>query len=157
MNLMLQEVVRVGTATAAQIDGYSVAGKTGTARKPRSNGPGYEVGAYISSFAGFVPAPNPSLTAMVLLDQPTPIFGGLVAAPVFSDISRYALQEYGILPVVAGADRFDVPHASPTASSAADESDAKPGITAADALAATANANKVSDSSSTSTSTRTGG
>jgi membrane peptidoglycan carboxypeptidase len=146
---MLQEVVRVGTATAGQISGYDVAGKTGTARKPNTNGPGYQNGAYISTFAGFVPAGNPQLTAIVILDQPTPIYGGLVAAPVFADIARYALQEMDIPPVPQGPDREGVPFADPSASAAADESDA--GTTAAEANAATANANKGQSTTSTTT------
>ena len=154
MNLMLREVVRVGTATAAQIQGYGVAGKTGTARKPRSNGPGYEEGAYISSFAGFVPAEDPRLTAMVILDQPTPIFGGLVAAPVFSDISRYAIQKYGIAPVAAGTERFGVPFASPSASAAANAADAKPAATPT-GEPITEKANKVTTSGPSTTSPRT--
>lgn len=140
MNLMLQEVVRVGTATAAQIDGYDIAGKTGTARKPNTTGGGYS-DKYISTFAGFAPAADPRLTAIVILDEPTPIFGGLVAAPVFSDIVRYALQRYGIAPVPQSGDRHGVPNADASASSAASESDASPGTTADAANAATANAN----------------
>jgi cell division protein FtsI (penicillin-binding protein 3) len=95
---MLSEVVRVGTGTAAAIDGYTVAGKTGTARKPLENARGYKQGAYMSSFAGFVPAERPRLTAMVMLDEPTPIFGGLVAAPVFAEITRYGLRQFRIPP-----------------------------------------------------------
>lgn len=95
---MLSEVVRVGTGTAAAIDGYTVAGKTGTARKPLENARGYRDGAYVSSFAGFVPAEKPALTAMVMLDEPTPIYGGLVAAPVFAEITRYGLRQFRIPP-----------------------------------------------------------
>ncbi|HUP86120.1 MAG TPA: penicillin-binding protein 2 [Acidimicrobiales bacterium] len=95
---MLAEVVRVGTGTNAAIDGYTVAGKTGTARKPLENARGYKAGAYVSSFAGFVPAENPSLTAIVMLDEPTPIFGGLVAAPVFAEVMRYGLRQFRIPP-----------------------------------------------------------
>jgi len=102
MTKMLTEVVRVGTGTLAAVDGYTVAGKTGTARKPLVGKRGYEEGAYVSSFAGFVPAEMPQLTAMVILDQPTPIFGGLVAAPVFSDLARYALGELRIPPPAGG-------------------------------------------------------
>jgi cell division protein FtsI (penicillin-binding protein 3) len=98
MTAMLAEVVRVGTGTAAHIDGYTVAGKTGTARKPLENARGYKEGAYVSSFAGYVPAERPELTAMVILDEPTPIFGGLVAAPVFARVAQYALREYRIPP-----------------------------------------------------------
>lgn len=95
---MLAEVVRVGTGTNAAIDGYTVAGKTGTARKPLENARGYKPGAYVSSFAGFVPAENPALTAIVMLDEPTPIYGGLVAAPVFAEAVRYGLRQLRIPP-----------------------------------------------------------
>lgn len=152
MNLMLQEVVRVGTATAARIDGYDVAGKTGTARKPNSAGTGYQDGAYVSSFAGFAPAGKPKFTAIVILDQPTPIYGGLVAAPVYADITRYALQEFGVHPAPQGEDRHGVPLASKTASSAADESAAAPAGTTADvANSLTANANGKSKKPTTTT------
>jgi cell division protein FtsI (penicillin-binding protein 3) len=95
---MLAEVVRVGTGTNAAIDGYTVAGKTGTARKPLEGARGYKAGAYVSSFAGFVPAENPSLSAIVMLDEPTPIYGGLVAAPVFAELMRYGLRQFRIPP-----------------------------------------------------------
>jgi cell division protein FtsI (penicillin-binding protein 3) len=112
MTAMLSEVVRTGTATAAGIDGYTVSGKTGTARKTIEGQRGYEAGAYISSFAGFVPAEHPAFTALVVLDQPTPIFGGLVAAPVFAQMSRYALRELVVPPPAADPHLFDgVPHA----------------------------------------------
>jgi len=98
MTAMLAEVIRVGTATRAKIDGYTVAGKTGTARKPLEGARGYKAGAYVSSFAGFVPAERPELSAIVILDEPTPIFGGIVAAPVFAQIARYALREFRVPP-----------------------------------------------------------
>jgi cell division protein FtsI (penicillin-binding protein 3) len=98
MTAMLAEVVRVGTATRAAIPGYTVAGKTGTARKPLENARGYKAGAYVSSFAGFVPAERPELSAIVILDEPTPIFGGLVAAPVFAQVLQYGLRQYRIPP-----------------------------------------------------------
>jgi cell division protein FtsI (penicillin-binding protein 3) len=95
---MLNEVVRVGTAKAAAVNGYTVAGKTGTARKPLPGGTGYKAGAYMSSFAGFVPSEKPAFTMMVILDEPTPIFGGLVAAPVFAELAGYGLREFRIPP-----------------------------------------------------------
>ena len=98
MTAMLNEVVRVGTGTLARIDGYTVAGKTGTARKPLEDARGYKPGAYMSSFAGFVPSERPELTAIVILDEPTPIFGGIVAAPVFAEILRYGLRQFRIPP-----------------------------------------------------------
>ncbi len=93
---MLEGVVSSGTGTSAAIDGYTVAGKTGTAQIPDPNHLGYISGAYVGSFAGFAPAENPVLSAVVVLDHPTPIYGGAVAAPVFSTIMAYALHHYGI-------------------------------------------------------------
>ena len=99
---MLEGVVAAGTGTSAAIDGYTVAGKTGTAQIPDPNHLGYIPGAYVGSFAGFAPAQNPVLSAVVVLDHPTPIYGGAVAAPVFSTIMAYALHHYGI-PTTAAA------------------------------------------------------
>jgi cell division protein FtsI (penicillin-binding protein 3) len=95
---MLEEVVKAGTGTLAQIPGYRVAGKTGTARKPAPGGKGYLQGAYMSSFAGFAPADHPAISVLVMLDEPTPIYGGLVAAPVFSELARAVLREMRIAP-----------------------------------------------------------
>ncbi len=99
---MLEGVVSSGTGTSAAIDGYTVAGKTGTAQIPDPNHLGYITGAYVGSFAGFAPAEDPVLSAVVVLDHPTPIYGGAVAAPVFSTIMAYALHHYGI-PTTAAA------------------------------------------------------
>ncbi len=98
LTTMLESVVSSpdATGTEAAIDGYTVAGKTGTAQIPDANGDGYQAGAYIGSFAGFAPAQNPVLSAIVVLNHPTPIYGGSVAAPVFSVIMQYALQHYGV-------------------------------------------------------------
>ena len=98
---MLTEVVRVGTGKAARIDGYTVAGKTGTARKPLEGGRGYKEGAYVATFAGFVPAESPRLSVIVVLDEPTPIYGGLVSAPVFADLARYGLRLFRVPPPAA--------------------------------------------------------
>jgi membrane peptidoglycan carboxypeptidase len=119
---MLTEVVRGGTGTAAAINDYQVAGKTGTARKSFEGQQGYATASYVSSFAGFVPATDPSFTAMVVLDQPTPIFGGTVAAPVFHDIGTYALRQLHVPPAAADPGLFlGVPHAQPSSATAADE------------------------------------
>jgi cell division protein FtsI (penicillin-binding protein 3) len=98
LTAMLTEVVRAGTGTAAAIDGYVVAGKTGTARKPLEGARGYKPGAYVATFAGFVPAQDPRLSAIVVLDEPTPIYGGLTAAPVFAQVAKYALRLLRIPP-----------------------------------------------------------
>jgi cell division protein FtsI (penicillin-binding protein 3) len=93
---MMEQVVQDGTAVAAGVPGYTVAGKTGTAQIPDPRHLGYIPGAYMATFAGFAPAEHPVLAAIVVLDRPTPIFGGLVAAPVFSQVMRYALHRYGV-------------------------------------------------------------
>jgi cell division protein FtsI (penicillin-binding protein 3) len=93
---MLEQVVSDGTAPAAAIPGYTVAGKTGTAQIPNPKHPGYLSNAYMATFTGFAPAQDPSLSAIVVLNRPTPIFGGTVAAPVFSQVMAYALERYGI-------------------------------------------------------------
>jgi cell division protein FtsI (penicillin-binding protein 3) len=98
MTTMLGEVVRVGTGRAAAVaEGYTTAGKTGTARKPLIGARGYMDGVYVSSFAGFVPAGQPALTGIVILDE-TAQFGGAAAAPVFATIARYGLREFRIPP-----------------------------------------------------------
>jgi cell division protein FtsI/penicillin-binding protein 2 len=99
---MLESVVSTGTGVEAAIDGYTVAGKTGTAQMPDPTHGGYLPGAFVGSFAGFAPAENPVLSCIVVLNHPTPIYGGSVAAPVFSTIVQYALQHYGI-PTTAAA------------------------------------------------------
>ena len=101
LTAMLTQVVTRGTGKAARIDGYTVAGKTGTARKPLPGGTGYQEGAYVATFAGFVPAEAPRLSAIVVLDEPTPIYGGLVSAPVFADVARYGLRLFRVPPPAA--------------------------------------------------------
>lgn len=102
MRAILQNVVANGTGAAAQVDGYDVAGKTGTARKAQPGG-GYQDAdgyfSYVSSFAGFLPAGDPELSILVTIDEPaTSIYASKVAAPVFADIAHYALRHFGIPP-----------------------------------------------------------
>ncbi len=99
---MLEQVVTSGTGNSAAVPGYTVAGKTGTAQIPTPGKDSYVTGAYMASFVGFAPAVNPTLSMIVVLDRPTPIFGGTVAAPVFSQIMSYALHRYDI-PTTPGA------------------------------------------------------
>ena len=96
LTTMMEQVVQDGTAVTAGVPGYTVAGKTGTAQIPDPVHGGYQAGAYMATFAGFAPAEHPELSAIVVLDQPSPIFGGVVAAPVFSQIMRYALHRYQV-------------------------------------------------------------
>lgn len=95
MRDMLAGVVTQGTGTRAQVDGYSVAGKTGTAEKAWKDRRGYS-DDYTATFAGFVPAQNPRLTIVVVLDEPDEHLAGLTAAPAFSKIATGALRALGV-------------------------------------------------------------
>jgi len=89
---MLQNVVLDGTGTLAQIPGYHVAGKTGTAAKPDPRG-GYSTSKYVASFVGFAPATRPRVVVLVTVDEPQgAIWGGVVAAPAFKEIAQQTLQ-----------------------------------------------------------------
>ncbi|HKP18801.1 MAG TPA: penicillin-binding protein 2 [Gaiellaceae bacterium] len=96
---MLQGVVSSeGTGGEAAVPGYLVAGKTGTAAKPDPRG-GYSNTKYVASFVGIVPASSPRLVVLVSIDEPQgQIFGGVVAAPAFRDIARFALQYLNVSP-----------------------------------------------------------
>ena len=96
---MLEEVVRPGgTGTKAAIDGYRVAGKTGTAWKFASGG--YSEDKYISIFAGMAPASNPRLATVVVIDEPGGelYYGSDVAAPVFADVMSESLRLLAVAP-----------------------------------------------------------
>ena len=97
MLAILESVVTEGTAPYAQVNGYRVAGKTGTAKKPNPNGGGYGKN-YIGSFVGMAPVSNPRFILAVMIDEPTidGYYGGVVAAPVFSTIMSEALKLYSI-------------------------------------------------------------
>ncbi len=97
MTEMLTEVVRGGTGACAAIPGYTVAGKTGTSRKQVEGVAGYS-DKYLASFIGFAPAEEPRFAVGVVLDEPVPIYGGRVSAPVFAEIMRSALRLDGVAP-----------------------------------------------------------
>jgi cell division protein FtsI (penicillin-binding protein 3)/stage V sporulation protein D (sporulation-specific penicillin-binding protein) len=89
---MLKNVVAEGTGTLAEVPGYQVAGKTGTAAKPDPQG-GYSDSRYVASFVGVVPASRPRLVILVSVDEPRgAIWGGVVAAPAFAQIAKFDLQ-----------------------------------------------------------------
>src|SRR5437867_2781861 len=95
---MLENVVVEGTGELAQVAGYNVAGKTGTAAKPDGLG-GYSASRYVASFVGVVPASAQRLLVLVLVDEPQgQIFGGLVAAPAFEQIAHFDLQYLEVPP-----------------------------------------------------------
>ncbi|MFZ5647046.1 MAG: penicillin-binding transpeptidase domain-containing protein [Bacillota bacterium] len=89
---ILQRVVLEGTAKKAYIEGYAVAGKTGTAEVPGQTG--YQAGKYVSSFAGFVPADKPRIAVLVMVAEPKgeQYHGGDIAAPAFQTVARDTLQ-----------------------------------------------------------------
>lgn len=87
-----------GTGTRARVDGYRVAGKTGTAQKVE-NGV-YSATKRISSFVGFLPADRPEIAIAVVVDTPSigSKYGGIVAAPVFSEIGAFTMRYLSVLP-----------------------------------------------------------
>lgn len=100
LTAILEGVVRQGgTAPAAALADWTVAGKTGTAQKPGPDGH-YLPGKFVASFIGFAPAEHPAVVIAVVLDEPTAgsHFGGVVAAPVFRQVADYALHHLGIPP-----------------------------------------------------------
>ena len=98
---MLEGVTLRGTARKAQIEGYSAAGKTGTAQKidPRTHT--YSATKYIGSFVGFAPVSNPAVVIIVVIDEPQGAYhGGDVAAPVFREIAEQILPDLSVVPDV---------------------------------------------------------
>jgi membrane peptidoglycan carboxypeptidase len=95
---MLERVVESGTGTRGQVPGYRVAGKTGTAWKPRPEG-GYGEGSgnidYVASFVGMLPAEDPKLVVLVVVDEPalSTYSGGRAAAPIFADFAQFAVRQ----------------------------------------------------------------
>lgn len=100
---MLEGVVADGTGTNAAIDGYRVAGKTGTARKVAADGSGYQADAHIGSFVGFAPAERPEVVVAVTIDEAAKgYYGGTSAAPVFSELTRFTLGHRRVPPSEVG-------------------------------------------------------
>ena len=98
MKKVLQSVVEAGSGKRAQITGYNVAGKTGTAEKLSKEG-GYGKRSHVVSFCGFVPTTDPQFTILVILDNPAKYsFGGTAAAPVFKEIAEPLLSYKAVKP-----------------------------------------------------------
>ena len=158
---MLDEVVRVGTGTAANLSPYTVAGKTGTALVPSPQG-GYEGGHYVASFVGFVPSENPQITGMVVVDD-TPDYGAAASAPTFATIARDALRTFDIPPLPPQPPAPGVPLATSASATGAGEIAgtplpglAKPPAVAPSSPAAGANASGSKNGANTTNSTNTG-
>jgi cell division protein FtsI/penicillin-binding protein 2 len=96
---LLENAVREGTGRRAQIPGYRVAGKTGTAQKIEPETRKYSQEKYVSSFLGFVPVDAPALLILIFVNEPKGcFFGGEVAAPAFRRIAQKVLPYLGIYP-----------------------------------------------------------
>ena len=97
-SMLSQVTTEGGTGAMANIEGFEVAGKTGTAQKADPVHGGYS-NKRVGSFVGFVPANNPRLVALVLIDEPEgSVYGGVVAAPVFRNIAQGALRRMMVAP-----------------------------------------------------------
>lgn len=97
MREMMEGVVLYGTGKNAQLNGYSSAGKTGTAQKidPRTHR--YAPNLHIGSFAGFAPVNNPAIAVSVVIDSPKGLYyGSEVAAPVFTEVAQEVLEYLGV-------------------------------------------------------------
>jgi len=107
--LYLENVVKNGTGSRAFIEGYRVAGKTGTAQKAGAGG--YMEGKYVASFAGFAPANDPQIACLVVIDEPQgyPYYGGTVAAPIFKRVVEDTLNYLGVSRQSGGEETPDVP------------------------------------------------
>jgi membrane peptidoglycan carboxypeptidase len=117
----MEAVVERGTGRSAQIDGYAIAGKTGTAQKVENGR--YSNTDYNVSFVGFVPSRKPAFTIVVMVDSPhkVPPYGATVSAPIFNGIAAAALRQYGVPPslnpappVLAARRDADDSHEQPT-------------------------------------------
>lgn len=96
---MMEGVTLHGTARKAQVEGYTAAGKTGTAQKIDPKTRAYSATKYIGSFVGFAPVNNPAVVIIVVIDEPRGAYhGGDVAAPVFREIAEQILPELSVTP-----------------------------------------------------------
>ena len=101
---MLTAVVEGGTATDASVPGYTIAAKTGTARKVQETG-GYLDGAgnynYIATVTGFFPVESPEFSMIVILDEPDETYASRTAAPLFGELAAWTLRHYQVTPASA--------------------------------------------------------
>ncbi len=106
---MLQDVTLNGTAKKAQLDGYTAAGKTGTAQKIDPVTKKYSMTKHVASFVGFAPVNNPAVVIVVVIDEPSGAYhGGDVAAPVFRAIAEKVLPELDVAPDTDFKDPIDL-------------------------------------------------
>lgn len=112
---MLRSVVTDGHGKMADIPGYAVAGKTGTAQVASNEKKGYEEGKTVGSFAGFAPADNPRFAILIKIDDPKNVqWAESSAAPTFGELMKFLLEYYNVEPTIeynkADLDKFDITH-----------------------------------------------
>src|SRR5437660_3280292 len=101
LRTMMEGVTLHGTAKKAQLEGYTAAGKTGTAQKIDPKTHAYSATKFIGSFVGFAPVNNPAVVIIVVIDEPQGAYhGGDIAAPVFREIAEQILPELNVVPDV---------------------------------------------------------
>ena len=99
LRTMMEGVTLRGTAKKAQLEGYTAAGKTGTAQKIDPKTHAYSATKFVGSFVGFAPVSNPAVVIIVVIDEPLGSYhGGDVAAPVFREIAEQILPELNVTP-----------------------------------------------------------
>ena len=104
---ILVGVVENGTGKLAKLNGFSAAGKTGTAQKLDANG-AYSHDKFTASFIGFAPAEDPVIAIAVVIDQPHPAYyGGVVSAPVFKNVANDVLKYLKAKQEIAGINTYD--------------------------------------------------
>src|SRR6202011_3682872 len=99
MRMMMQGIVTEGTGSKARLNGYTSAGKTGTANKVDVATHTYSHTKLVASFAGFAPVSNPAISVAVVIDTPTvgaSKYGGAVSAPVFASVAQQVLEYLGV-------------------------------------------------------------
>jgi cell division protein FtsI (penicillin-binding protein 3) len=98
MRMMMQGIVTQGTGSLARLNGYSSAGKTGTAQKIDVATHTYSHTKLVASFAGFAPVSNPAISVAVVIDTPTvgTGYGGTTSAPVFAEVAQQVLEYLGV-------------------------------------------------------------
>jgi len=125
---IMESVVERGTAKAAQVEGYTIAGKTGTSAKSEPGG--YSKSRYTASFVGFLPSRAPALAILIVIDEPDTrrgYYGGSVAAPVFKRLAEPAMRYLGIGPSIDPGPRILVTRQDPAAGTP-DEAPQSPGL-----------------------------
>jgi len=104
MTKLLEGSIRNSKSVAGKIPNFTVAGKTGTARKPNPNGKGYLTGVVYTSFAAFFPATDPQVLIMVVVDSPkgAEVWGSTVAGPVFNEVATFVTRHLNMKPDAPG-------------------------------------------------------